>query len=99
MEEQEELIQERNEHRRTVKEADMLADLMNQPGFSVLVGIYKTMFEVYFVKLQEADDANARAGIKNLQELFNQIDTKLDLGKDSKEQLSKDIFKNLGNTV
>lgn len=94
----EELIEERDIKRKEANDAEALADLLRHPGFGILVGIYKDMFDVYFEKIQEADDPDARAGIKNLQELFSQIDSKLHIGEDARKQLSREIFKNLGNT-
>lgn len=99
MKDRNDLIQERDEYRLSAKESEMLHDLMNHPGFRVLVKLYKDRFAYYFEILRDSDDVNARAGIKNLQELFSMIDNTLDIGEDAKTQLSKEIFKNLGNTV
>lgn len=97
-EEDEELIVERDVKRREVRDAEMLQDLTRHPGFGVLVKIFKEKFDEYFAKLQQSDDPDARAGIKNLQALFSEIDNTFIIGEDARKQLSRDIFKKLGDT-
>lgn len=89
-------IEEKPLLQKTAKDGEALQVMRAHPGWPVLIGILKDIFNEYFDILQEKDDPAARAGIRNIKEIAFRIDNRISLGEDAKQQLKHQIFNQEG---
>jgi hypothetical protein len=72
---------------------EALEGLKTHHGYRALIEIFQNLYNNAVEKLIEAEDVNARATIKALQDIVSIIDDKIDLGREAREILRKEMFK------
>lgn len=79
--------------RKKVDEGIALSELRNANGWREYISILKEKYIDALQRLSKAEDVEARAVIKVLEDIVSIIDDKISLGSQAREELKNQIFK------